>query len=143
MRLNETTVLRGEKVWLVPYLREHVPTYNAWMQDAWLREMTRSEPLTLAQEYEMQASWHVDEAKLTFIVLDAARADPTLADLTRGMCGDVNIFLSALDDDDDDGDGGGGDGGGDGGGGDGGGDGGGGAGGVLGGKCRVYSSAYS
>ena len=122
MRLNESTVLRGEKVWLVPYLREHVPTYNAWMQDEWLREMTRSEPLTLAQEYEMQASWHVDEAKLTFIVLDAARADPTLADLTRGMCGDVNIFLSAWDDDDDDDDddGNGGDGDGDGGGGGGG-----------------------
>lgn len=61
MRLNESTVLVGDKVVLVPYRREHVAKYNAWMQDPVLQQTTASEPLTLEQEYEMQASWHLDD----------------------------------------------------------------------------------
>ena len=61
MRLNECTVLQGERVWLVPYLREHVPTYHAWMKDEWIREMTRSEPLTLDEEYAMQVRRRADD----------------------------------------------------------------------------------
>lgn len=39
----------------------HAPQYNAWMQDPFLQEATASEPLTLQEEYEMQASWWADE----------------------------------------------------------------------------------
>lgn len=70
MRLNANTILEGEGVVLVPYRREHVVLYHTWMQDPVLQEATASEPLTLEQEYEMQASWARDEDKLTFIVLD-------------------------------------------------------------------------
>ena len=33
MRLNESTVLLGPRVRLVPYRRAHVLRYNQWMQD--------------------------------------------------------------------------------------------------------------
>lgn len=32
---------------LVPYLKSMVPTYNTWMQDQELLDLTGSEPLTL------------------------------------------------------------------------------------------------
>ncbi|CAO1627715.1 unnamed protein product [Parajaminaea phylloscopi] len=107
MRANEETVLIGEKVVLVPYRKEHVQKYNDWMQDAELQELTASEPLTLDEEYEMQRSWHLDEDKLTFIVLhrnkdvDFGAESEISALLSRcQMAGDVNVFISDLDDDD-------------------------------------------
>ncbi|THU42654.1 hypothetical protein C4D60_Mb00t18450 [Musa balbisiana] len=62
--------LQGEKVILVPYMREHVPTYHRWMQDPALLAATASEPLTLHQEYQMHDSWTQDPLKHTFILLD-------------------------------------------------------------------------
>ncbi|RMD41890.1 hypothetical protein DV735_g3216, partial [Chaetothyriales sp. CBS 134920] len=53
---------------LTPYLPVHVPRYHAWMQDPTIRELTASDPLTLAEEYAMQRSWRADADKLTFIV---------------------------------------------------------------------------
>ena len=50
----------GEKVILVPYMREHVPKYHQWMQDPSLLQATGSEPLTLDQEYQMHLSWTQD-----------------------------------------------------------------------------------
>lgn len=50
----------GEKVILVPYMKEHVPRYHVWMQDPAILQATASEPLTLDQEYEMQLSWVQD-----------------------------------------------------------------------------------
>ena len=84
MRCNREVALDGAAVALVPYRPEHVPTYNAWMADPWLREMTASEPLSLEEEYAMCESWQQSEDKLTFIVLD--RAD-------GAMAGDVNLFF--------------------------------------------------
>lgn len=52
--------LEGEKVILVPYMKEHVPRYHVWMQDPAILQATASEPLTLDQEYEMQLSWVQD-----------------------------------------------------------------------------------
>lgn len=52
--------LVGERVILVPYMKEHVPKYHAWMQDPGILQATASEPLTLDQEYEMQLSWSQD-----------------------------------------------------------------------------------
>ena len=50
----------GERAVLVPYLREHVPRYHEWMQDPALLEATASEPLSLAQEFEVHRSWTLD-----------------------------------------------------------------------------------
>ncbi|GFP83292.1 cytochrome b561 and DOMON domain-containing protein at5g48750 [Phtheirospermum japonicum] len=95
------TSLEGEKVILVPYMKEHVPRYHAWMQDPAILQATASEPLTLDQEYEMQLSWVQDPLKQTFIVLDR---ELVVGDFIHGesrseaMVGDVNIFMNDLDD---------------------------------------------
>ncbi|XP_057792950.1 GCN5-related N-acetyltransferase 9 isoform X2 [Salvia miltiorrhiza] len=91
----------GERVILVPYMKEHVPRYHVWMQDPAILQATASEPLTLDQEYEMQLSWVQDPLKQTFIVLDK---ELVVGDFNHGephteaMVGDVNIFMNDLDD---------------------------------------------
>ncbi len=116
MRDNCATVLVGRRVRLVPYEREHVPQYNEWMQDEELLRLTCSEPLSLEEEYANQLSWREEKHKVTFIVCHAPPGDDAATDgegrvvrseLTRGMAGDVNAFLSTLDDEEtsDDGDG--------------------------------------
>ncbi|CAO1630812.1 unnamed protein product [Sympodiomycopsis kandeliae] len=96
MRINEETILVGDHVILAPYRKEHVEKYNEWMQSPILQEQTASEPLSLKEEYEMQNSWWKDDDKLTFILL--ARENE---DVTKGkMIGDVNVFLSDLDEED-------------------------------------------
>ncbi|CAH9135831.1 unnamed protein product [Cuscuta epithymum] len=93
--------VEGEKVVLVPYMREHVQKYHEWMQDPSLLQATGSEPLTLDEEYDMQLSWTQDPLKHTFIVLDK---DLIVGDFFHGdphveaMVGDVNIYLNDLDD---------------------------------------------
>ncbi|KAK7552727.1 N-acetyltransferase [Phyllosticta citricarpa] len=124
MRLNEHTAILTPRTLLVPYSPHHVPTYHEWMQDAELREATASEPLTLDDEYAMQASWRGDADKLTFIACVApvpplasssssAAAEPeadavavaviqgTKHDAPPTMIGDVNLFL--VEDDEEDG----------------------------------------
>ncbi|CAN4114118.1 unnamed protein product [Withania somnifera] len=93
--------VEGEKVILVPYMRDHVPKYHEWMQDPLLLQATASEPLTLHQEYEMQLSWTQDPLKQTFIVLDRelivgnfVHGEPHV----EAMVGDVNIYMNDLDD---------------------------------------------
>ncbi|KAJ8662974.1 hypothetical protein O0I10_001150 [Lichtheimia ornata] len=101
MRRNESLVLIGSNVVLVPYKEEHVLKYHEWMQSPFLQEMTASEPLTLEEEYEMQRSWHEDEKKCTFIIL-ATPEDTSSIDVIKEkavMIGDVNIFLNDPDDD--------------------------------------------
>ncbi|KAL8473938.1 hypothetical protein ACS0TY_030697 [Phlomoides rotata] len=93
--------LEGEKVLLVPYMKEHVGRYHVWMQDQAILQATASEPLTLDQEYEMQLSWVQDPLKQTFIVLDK---ELVVGDFiheephTEAMVGDVNIFMNDPDD---------------------------------------------
>ena len=57
---NFNLTIRGQRVVLVPYRREHVELYHQWMQSETLQELTASEPLTLEEEYAMQASWAED-----------------------------------------------------------------------------------
>ncbi|KAK6918755.1 GNAT domain [Dillenia turbinata] len=93
--------LEGERVILVPYMKEHVPKYHEWMRDPALLQATGSEPLSLEEEYNMQLSWTQDPLKRTFIVLDKQQV---VGDFVHGqphteaMVGDVNIYMNDLDD---------------------------------------------
>ncbi|KAH6641514.1 GNAT domain-containing protein [Chaetomium tenue] len=118
MRLNESTAISTTRALLVPYDSRHVPTYHAWMEDPAIQEATASEPLTLEEEYENQASWRASHDKLTFIVCEPLTSPgsdtPTIPaggpDSPARMVGDVNLFLYPYEDegegegDDDDGD---------------------------------------
>jgi RimJ/RimL family protein N-acetyltransferase len=78
------------------------------MKDPDLLEATASEPLSLEEEIEMQQSWRDDPKKCTFIV-HATEAFPldddgsnsseyfSVRDNLGGMIGDVNMFLSDMD----------------------------------------------
>uniref|UniRef100_A0A803LRF1 N-acetyltransferase domain-containing protein n=1 Tax=Chenopodium quinoa TaxID=63459 RepID=A0A803LRF1_CHEQI len=113
--------LEGEKVILVPYMKEHVPNYHQWMQDPYLLFVTGSEPLTLDQEYEMQLSWSQDPlstasfslfllsiysvsskfSERTFIVLDKQMIEGKILHgqpHIEAMVGDVNIYMNDPDD---------------------------------------------
>ncbi|KAL6780939.1 hypothetical protein ACKKBG_A09105 [Auxenochlorella protothecoides x Auxenochlorella symbiontica] len=99
MKANQNLTIEGHKSILVPYRREHVLPYHAWMASPALQEATASEPLTLEEEYEMQQSWCEDEQKCTFIILDKARPDtPGCGNHGGGMAGDVNLFWNDHDD---------------------------------------------
>lgn len=41
MRANANLVIRGQRVLLVPYRREHVELYHSWMQDPVLQVRAR------------------------------------------------------------------------------------------------------
>ncbi|KAL6649390.1 hypothetical protein ACP70R_013614 [Stipagrostis hirtigluma subsp. patula] len=91
----------GERAVLVPYLREHVPRYHEWMQDPALLEATASEPLSLAQEFDVRRSWTLDPLKHTFIVLDQELIEGEFVSgnpHTEAMVGDVNIYMNDPDD---------------------------------------------
>ena len=83
---RKQTLLASPLLTLTPYALSHVPTYNTWMQDPWLQKMTASEPLTLAEELNMQRAWSEDPDKCTFIILDTA---------SGAMVGDVNLFFES------------------------------------------------
>ncbi|XP_054249806.1 alpha/beta-tubulin-N-acetyltransferase 9 isoform X3 [Indicator indicator] len=95
MKINQNTVLQGQRVTLVPYTSTHVPRYHEWMQSEELQRLTASKPLSLEQEYEMQRSWRDDTDKCTFIVLDGEQWRGQDQDC---MVGDVNLFLTDPED---------------------------------------------
>uniref|UniRef100_A0A7S3VKR6 N-acetyltransferase domain-containing protein n=1 Tax=Dunaliella tertiolecta TaxID=3047 RepID=A0A7S3VKR6_DUNTE len=99
MLVNQDIVIQGDACILVPYLECHVPRYHSWMQSPELQEATASEPLSLEEEYAMQKSWKEDADKLTFIILDSSLSEPSIKelDLVKPMAGDVNIFLTPLE----------------------------------------------
>jgi RimJ/RimL family protein N-acetyltransferase len=83
------------------------------MKDPIVLELTASEPLSFEEEIEMQQSWRDDPKKCTFIVLSADQCllddqdDDTECVVSApqnldAMVGDVNLFLSDMDDDEDD-----------------------------------------
>ncbi|KAK0235471.1 GNAT domain-containing protein [Armillaria nabsnona] len=112
MKANESTVLIGRKVVLVPYNEGHVAKYHSWMENDELRSLTASERLTLEEEFDMQRKWREDDDKLTFIILARHERDPLLDDeenlmpsdpriLSLPMAGDVNMFLNGAPEDED------------------------------------------
>ncbi|KAI0380765.1 GNAT domain-containing protein [Hypomontagnella monticulosa] len=113
MRSNENIAISTNKVLLVPYDAHHVPRYHEWMEDPAIREATASERLTLAEEYENQASWREAKDKLTFIICEPQQdATPehtpvsvvaSEADEPGKMVGDINLFLTPWDGDEDEG----------------------------------------
>lgn len=101
MKLNENTKIVGSNVILVPYEAKHVEKYNKWMQDPVLQELTASEPLTIEEEYEMQATWRNDDDKLTFLIVSRRLFSETQNEI-ESLVGDTNLFLRLDTDDDDD-----------------------------------------
>ncbi|KAJ0973633.1 hypothetical protein J5N97_015598 [Dioscorea zingiberensis] len=96
-----TRSIVGEKVILVPYMKEHVPRYHQWMQDPALLAATASEPLTLDEEYQMHHTWTQDPRKHTFIVLDKQLLREEFVEghpHEEAMVGDVNIYMNDPDD---------------------------------------------
>ena len=78
------------------------------MQDADLQAATASEPLSMAEEYDMQRSWRTDNDKLTFIVCHSRESENESQTVQGGqddrserMIGDINLFLFEPEDDDD------------------------------------------
>ncbi|XP_038227615.1 N-acetyltransferase 9 isoform X1 [Dermochelys coriacea] len=98
MKINQNTVLQGKKVTLVPYTSAHVSRYHEWMKSEELQRLTASEPLSLEQEYEMQRSWQEDADKCTFIVLETERWSGQAGTEEDCMVGDVNLFLTDMED---------------------------------------------
>ncbi|KAL0272053.1 UNVERIFIED_CONTAM: hypothetical protein PYX00_005173 [Menopon gallinae] len=96
MKINERTVIEGDRVYLVPYEEHHVKKYHEWMKSAELQTLTASEPLSLEEEYKMQKSWREDNDKCTFIILCKSKYDET-KDEIQAMIGDTNIFLKYED----------------------------------------------
>ncbi|CAD7926902.1 unnamed protein product [Amoebophrya sp. A25] len=64
----EAMTIFGDRVALIPYSKDLVPSYHEWMKDPFLQEATCSEPLTLEEEYEAWAGWVSDPNKLTFLI---------------------------------------------------------------------------
>lgn len=98
MIINKYTTIKGRKVVLVPYRKEHVPKYHEWMKSEELQHLTASEPLTLEQEYEMQQSWQIDENKCTFIILDREKFQSSNGNEVESMIGDTNLFFASPED---------------------------------------------
>ncbi|XP_018334424.2 N-acetyltransferase 9-like protein [Agrilus planipennis] len=92
MHYNQHIRIIGEKVILVPYRRYHVAKYHKWMLSRELQNLTASEPLTLEEEYEMQKSWHEDNNKCTFIILDKKHFQ-NCDNEVESMVGDTNLFF--------------------------------------------------
>ena len=67
-----------------------------------MQELTSSEPLSLSEEYDMQAKWQTDDDKLTFLILRRDLYENNQMKDTKerellSMIGDVNVFLSKED----------------------------------------------
>lgn len=48
---------------LIPYDKEHVPTYHTWLESVEIQELTETEPCTLEEEYQYQEEWEADNQK--------------------------------------------------------------------------------
>ncbi|KAF3358337.1 hypothetical protein VdG1_05413 [Verticillium dahliae VDG1] len=104
MRLNEKTAIATPQVTLVPYEARHVAKYHRWMSDPDIQAATASDPLSLEEEYENQASWRTADDKLTFIICRPLAAGAASTEITAGtadhedaMVGDPPDFVGEID----------------------------------------------
>ena len=71
------------------------------MKDPYLQEVTASEPLSLTEEYEMQAQWRYDPFKCTFLIKqngDSWEIEHGIEAPPKGLIGDVNMFMHDAED---------------------------------------------
>ena len=110
-KLAASEAILGDRVALVPYLKEMVPIYHRWLQDPHIMEMTCTEETTIESEYENQASYFSDTSKAIFLAVDLTATelprDHPHEDLFKALippskvregclpalAGDVNLFL--------------------------------------------------
>lgn len=93
--INESVLVESEYLRLVPYVKGFTPTYHRWMCDPELLALTESEPLTLEEELENQASWLHATDKLTFLLLAPSTADAT-TDAAAGASSQIPFSLEPL-----------------------------------------------
>lgn len=81
--------LSGARIALVPYVAIFVEQYHAHMQDDELRDLTASEPMSLADERDLWTALATDShnARLILVTLDAPHV----------MVGDVNVHIDPDD----------------------------------------------
>uniref|UniRef100_A0A0G4F4X4 N-acetyltransferase domain-containing protein n=1 Tax=Chromera velia CCMP2878 TaxID=1169474 RepID=A0A0G4F4X4_9ALVE len=70
LRALKLETFEGERLRLIPYIREAVPLYNQWMKDPHLQEMTASEPQSLEEEYEVREIWLTQDDRISWLILD-------------------------------------------------------------------------
>jgi RimJ/RimL family protein N-acetyltransferase len=92
-RINANEVIATARLRCHPYRKEMVPIYHSWMQDPWLRASTKSEILTLSEEYAVQAAVLDDDDRLTFIFHgDAASLSGAYAASSSAL-GEASLFM--------------------------------------------------
>lgn len=61
--------------------------------DPYLQEVTASEPLSLEEEYDMQAQWCADPHKCTFLIQQYGDSWTEEVKYPYDLIGDVNLFM--------------------------------------------------
>jgi methionyl-tRNA synthetase len=75
---------------LVPYTRDLVPAYHSLLyEDTTLLDATKTESLSLEEEYQNQLRWESDQSQLIWVLID---------DKTGNIAGDINCFFQIDDD---------------------------------------------
>ena len=82
-RLKQS-IINGDKIDLIPYLKDHVRMYNNWLNDPYIQKMTQTEPISLDDEYKSQMEWKNDPNRYIFIIKEK---------ITGYLAGDINIFI--------------------------------------------------
>jgi RimJ/RimL family protein N-acetyltransferase len=91
------TCIQGRVCSLVPYAKDTVPKYHAWMQSPELLYLTGSLPLTLEEEYGVHESWSSDPNKITFLISLPGNFE-TRKEAIDHLVGDVNLYISETED---------------------------------------------
>ncbi|ORX57828.1 hypothetical protein BCR36DRAFT_409291 [Piromyces finnis] len=98
---NNNTIIKGNRICLIPYKKKHVEMYHKWLQSEEMLELTASEPLSIEEEYDMQKKWETENDKSIFLIM-AKDFDKNIDDIAKGgIIGDINLFYQADDEDGD------------------------------------------
>ncbi|XP_055335447.1 N-acetyltransferase 9-like protein isoform X2 [Paramacrobiotus metropolitanus] len=84
------TSLRTSDLLFVPFGEHMIAKYSEWFADPYLRKMTSTESLNLAEATKAQALWASDPERIMFILLDRATFQTKENDVAS-MIGDVNL----------------------------------------------------